>query len=276
MEPGLYIVSTPIGNLEDITMRSLKTLQKVDLILCEDTRVTNKLLTKYDIKAPLKPYNDNSDEKLREFIKQQIIAGKAIALVSDAGTPLISDPGYKLVRDLKKEELHVDVIPGPCAAIAALTMSGLATDKFYFHGFLPKTAKAKEQIFKSLEKMQATIIFYESPARIVDSLQAALVSLGDRKANIAREITKLYQESRTHNISELIEYYKQKPPRGEIVFSLEGYVSNLTLTDLKPEIMQMFRQGLTARTITDELFAKHQEHFTRSKIYKLVNEVGKE
>lgn len=274
LKPGLYIVSTPIGNLNDITLRALDVLKNSDIIFCEDTRVSNKLLVKHQIKASLKVYNDNSDISSRNNIKKLIEDGKVISLISDAGTPLISDPGYKLVRDLKSCGLYVDVIPGPCAAIAALTLSGLPTDKFYFAGFLPKTREGKLKIFNSLSSMQCTLIFYETSPRLLHTLEISLEVLGNRIANVSREITKLYQESNTANLSELIEHYKFTPAKGEIVFSIYGEEFGAVSSDeLRVEILNLIAQGLSAKSVSDEMFAKYSEGFSRKDIYKMTNEI---
>jgi 16S rRNA (cytidine1402-2'-O)-methyltransferase len=273
-KPGLYIVSTPIGNLSDITLRALEVLKNSDIIFCEDTRVSNKLLAKHQIKASLKLYNDNSDSLVRNHIKKLIEEGKIVSLISDAGTPLISDPGYKLVRDLKLDNLYVDVIPGSCAAIAALTLSGLPTDKFYFAGFLPKTKEGKLKIFKSLSSLKATLIFYETAPRLLQTLETALEALGDRQANVARELTKLYQESNTAPLSELIEHYTLAPPKGEIVLSIHGLGSEgLSIEDLREDILQLLEQGLSAKSVSDTIFTNNNEHFSRKDIYRVTNEI---
>lgn len=277
LKPGLYIVSTPIGNLNDITLRALDVLKSSDIIFCEDTRVSNKLLVKHQIKASLKVYNDNSDISSRNNIKKLIEEGKIISLISDAGTPLISDPGYKLVRDLKGCGLYVDVIPGPCAAIAALTLSGLPTDKFYFAGFLPKTREGKLKTFNALSSMDCTLIFYETALRLLHTLEIALEALGNRQANVAREITKLYQESNTANLSELIDHYKLSPPKGEIVFSIYGQeFGSVSVDKLRADIIGLIAQGLSAKSVSDKMFAQYSECFSRKDIYKMTNEIKEE
>ena len=274
LKPGLYIVSTPIGNLNDITLRALDVLKSSDIIFCEDTRVSNKLLVKHQIKASLKVYNDNSDLSSRNNIKKLIIEGKIISLISDAGTPLISDPGYKLVRDLKSYGLLVDVIPGPCAAIAALTLSGLPTDKFYFAGFLPKTREGKLKMFNSLSRMNCTLIFYETSLRLVHTLEIALEILGNRQANVARELTKLYQESNTAKLSELINHDKLSPPKGELVFSIQGEEClAISIDKLRENISSLIAQGLSAKSVSDKMFAQYSECFSRKDIYKITNEI---
>ena len=271
-QAGLYIVSTPIGNLGDITLRALEALQSSDIILCEDTRVSNKLLAKHKIKGSLKVYNDNSDDALRDFVKTLILEGKVVSLVSDAGTPLISDPGYKLVRELKSDNLHVDVIPGACAVIAALTLSGLPTDKFLFSGFLPKTKEGKKKVFEGLVEFDATLVFYETSKRLLQSLEVALEIFGDREANVARELTKLYQESRLSKLSELIAYYKENVPKGEVVFSVSGK-TNQAVSEfvLEEQILSFLGEGQTAKTVSDAIFIKYKGQFSRKFIYQMTN-----
>lgn len=273
-KPGLYIVSTPIGNLNDITLRAMDVLRSSNIIYCEDTRVSNKLLAKHQIKSSLRLYNDNSDSSTRNCIKSLILEGNVISLISDAGTPLISDPGYKLVRDLKEDNFHVDVIPGPCAAIAALTLSGLPTDRFYFEGFLPKTKIAKINIFNNLSNLKCSLIFYETANRLLDTLQAAYETFGDRKANVAREITKLFQESPTLLLSELITHYTNKSPKGEIVFIIHGASrQSITVQDLQLEIAEFLKGGMSAKSVCDKIFENYNESYSRKEIYKITNEV---
>lgn len=272
-KPGLYIVSTPIGNMQDITFRAVETLQKSDIIFCEDSRVAKKLLEKHNIQTSLKVYNDNSSDKIRDYIEAEISKGKIVSLISDAGTPLISDPGYKLIRHLKSLGVNIDVIPGACAAIAALTLSGLPTDKFFFGGFLPKTTQAIEKTFEKLRDLEASLIFYESPNRITKTMQIAQKILGDRLANVGRELTKLYQESVSLPISELIIYYQNKPPKGEVVFIIEGPKKDLPIEEIEQEARALLRQGLSVRSVTDMLFEKYGEYVGRSKIYKIVQNI---
>ncbi len=218
MVPGLYIVSTPIGNAGDITLRALDVLKAVDLIVCEDTRVTQKLLTLYSIKKPLLSYHEHNAERVRPNILQQLQSGKRIALVSDAGTPLISDPGYKLIKACIEAKLALIPIPGVSAPIAALTVAGLPTDKFIFTGFPPPKSKARQEFFTTFSSLPLTCIFFESARRIIASLQDMLVVLGDRQAVVAREITKKFEEVRRGQISSLLQHYQEHGlPKGELV-----------------------------------------------------------
>ncbi len=271
-QPGLYIVSTPIGNLGDITLRAIETLQNSDIILCEDTRVSNKLLVKHNIKASLKVYNDKSDSSLRKWIEVAIASGKVISLISDAGTPLISDPGYKLVRELRSRDIYVDVIPGACAVIAALTLSGLPTDQFLFSGFLPKTKEGRKKVFEGLMSFDSTLVFYETSNRLLPSLEVALEVFGDRMANVSRELTKLHQESKFSKLSELIEFYKQNTAKGEIVFIISGKSDQTVSEDaLKQELMKLLQSGESARSASDIVFAKYKGVLSRKFIYQAAN-----
>ena len=216
LSPGLYIVATPIGNLGDMTSRAAETLRRVDYILAEDKRVTAKLLAHVGAKAPMTAYHDHSDDRLRERILADL-ATKSVALVSDAGTPLISDPGYKLVRAARQAGLAVHTLPGPSAAIAALTLSGLPTDRFLFLGFLPAKSKARRDTISEIAKIRATLVLYESGPRLAECLASLGDILGDRDAAVIREITKLHEETVSDRLSKLAERYADAPPKGEIV-----------------------------------------------------------
>ena len=270
--PGLYIVSTPIGNLNDITIRALETLKNSDIILCEDTRISAKLLAKHNITGSLSIYNDKSDETTRKYIIKNIEAGKAVSLISDAGTPLISDPGYKLVREVKEKGYFIDIAPGVSAPIAALTLSGLPSDRFIFAGFLPKTDIGREKVFLEFAEVDATLIFFDRSTRIVDSLQAALKILGNREANVSRELIKLFQESRTSDIESLIKYYSHNLPKGEIVLLISGKKSLESSEEkLITEIKNLLILDTHTKDITQQLFQKYHKHYKKSKIYKICN-----
>lgn len=214
--PGLYIVATPIGNLGDIAPRAAKTLASADVIAAEDTRVTAKLLSHLGLRVPMTPYHDHSDERTRAALVARM-EREIVVLVSDAGTPLISDPGYKLVRDARAAGHLVTTLPGPCAAIAAITLSGLPSDRFLFAGFLPNKAKARADTLAEFAALRATLVFYESGPRLSASLAAMAEGLGDREAAVAREISKLYEECVTGTLTELAARYADAPPKGEIV-----------------------------------------------------------
>jgi 16S rRNA (cytidine1402-2'-O)-methyltransferase len=216
LAPGLHIVATPIGNLGDLSPRAADVLCRADQILAEDSRVTAKLLAHIGARSPMRRYDDHSSEAARDAIVARLGA-EAIALVSDAGTPLISDPGYKLVRAARAAGHRVHTIPGPSAAIAALTLAGLPTDRFLFLGFLPAKAKARADAISEIAGVRATLVFYESGPRLGASLAALDAGLGPRDAAVAREITKLHEECVTGSLAELSDRYADAAPKGEIV-----------------------------------------------------------
>ncbi|HMO75662.1 MAG TPA: 16S rRNA (cytidine(1402)-2'-O)-methyltransferase [Sphingopyxis sp.] len=214
--PGLYIVATPIGNLGDISARAAATLARADVIAAEDTRVTAKLLSHLGLRVPMTPYHDHSDERARAALVARM-ADEVVVLVSDAGTPLISDPGYRLVRDARAAGRMVTTLPGPCAAIAAVTLSGLPSDRFLFAGFLPSKAKARADAIAEFAGLRASLVFYESGPRLAASLAALAEGLGNREAAVAREISKLYEQCVTGTLTDLTARYADAPPKGEIV-----------------------------------------------------------
>ncbi len=216
LEPGLYIVATPIGNLSDLSARAGFVLANADLIAVEDSRVTAKLLHHVGAKRPMTPYHDHNADAVRPGLVVQM-RDKAVALVSDAGTPLISDPGFKLVREARAAGVTVTTIPGPCAAIAALTLAGLPTDRFAFFGFLPAKPGQRAAAISETAAFPGTLIFYESGPRLGAALAALAIGLGDREAAVAREISKTFEETVSGTLSVLAERYRDSPPKGEIV-----------------------------------------------------------
>jgi 16S rRNA (cytidine1402-2'-O)-methyltransferase len=216
LAPGLYIVATPIGNLSDLSPRAASILASADVVAVEDSRVTAKLLAHIGVKRPMLPYHDHNADRVRPGLIADM-GTKAVALVSDAGTPLISDPGYKLVRDARAAGIPVTTIPGPCAAIAALTLAGLPTDRFLFLGFLPAKAGARTTAIAEVAAVRATLILYESGPRLAACLAALRDGLGDREAAISREISKKFEETVTGTLSVLAGRYSEAPPKGEIV-----------------------------------------------------------
>lgn len=215
-EPGLYIVATPIGNLGDMTLRAIGVLSGCALIACEDTRVTGKLLKHFGIKARLQRLDDHAPPEVRARLIEQA-RGEAVALVSDAGTPLISDPGYRLVREAREAGVNVVAIPGACAAVSALAIAGLPSDRFLFAGFLPVKDKARRETLQGLAGIAATLVFYETAPRIERSLKAIAELWPDREVAVARELTKLHEECRSGTAASLAEHYAAHPPKGEIV-----------------------------------------------------------
>jgi 16S rRNA (cytidine1402-2'-O)-methyltransferase len=216
LEPGLYIVATPIGNLGDISLRAIAVLGAAAAVACEDTRVTGKLLHHLGLKKRLIRYDDHADAAAREGLLA-MMAHEALALVSDAGTPLISDPGYRLVVEARQRGIAVTSLPGACAAVTALSMAGLPSDRFLFAGFLPNKAKARVDVLTELAAVKATLVFYETGPRLVDSLAAIGEVMPGREVAVARELTKMFEECRKGSAAELIAHYAANPPRGEIV-----------------------------------------------------------
>jgi 16S rRNA (cytidine1402-2'-O)-methyltransferase len=216
LAPGLYIVAGPIGNLSDLSPHGAEILRMADVVAVEDTRVSAKLLRHAGSDRPMVPYHDHSDERVRARLIERM-AGEAVALLSDAGTPLISDPGYKLVRDARAAGRAVNTVAGPCAAIAAITLSGLPSDRFLFMGFLPNKTKARTDTLTEIAAVRATLIFYESGPRCAASLADMAAMLGDRPAALCREISKAYEETLTGTLTELSAACATKEPRGEIV-----------------------------------------------------------
>lgn len=218
LAPGLYLVATPIGNLADVTLRALDVLRSADAVLCEDTRVTAKLLARYGIAAATQPYHDHNAERVRPAILARLKAGAALALVSDAGTPLVSDPGYKLVRAALADGIAVTVVPGASAALTALLGSGLPPDRFLFAGFLPPKAAGRRRALDELKDIAATLVFFESAPRLAESLADMAAIFGPRPAAVARELTKLHEEVRRDDLAALAAHYRTVgPPKGELV-----------------------------------------------------------
>ncbi len=219
---GLYLVGTPIGYLKDISLRALETFMSVDVVACEDTRVTGKLLHHYGIQVKKIKYNDHSDERVREEIFSRIERGESVALCSDAGLPLIADPGYKLVRECVERGVYVTSIPGACAALTGLQLSGLATDEFLFAGFVPNKKKAREDLFSKNSALAITQVYYETAVRIVDCVEAIASVMGDRHIVVTRELTKSYEEVISGTCSDVLTRLKDQPIKGEVVLIVSG------------------------------------------------------
>ncbi|OUL34574.1 16S rRNA (cytidine(1402)-2'-O)-methyltransferase [Nostoc sp. 106C] len=271
-KPGtLYVVGTPIGNLEDITFRAVRILQTVDLIAAEDTRHTGKLLQHFQIKVPQVSYHEHNRTSRTPELLEHLANGKAIALVSDAGMPGISDPGYELVKACVEAGISVVPIPGASAAITALSASGLPTDRFVFEGFLSAKSQQRREYLESLQTESRTLIFYESPHRLRDTLQDLEETLGsDRQIVLARELTKFYEEFWRGTIAEAIAHYSQREPQGEYTLVVAGTPltqPQLTETEIKAELEQLIRQGISRSQASRQL-AKFTS-LPRRQIYQL-------
>ncbi|MBA7616615.1 Ribosomal RNA small subunit methyltransferase I [subsurface metagenome] len=221
-EGKLFLVSTPIGNMDDITKRAIEVLKNSDLIACEDTRRTLKLLKKYDINRPLESYFDHNKEKKTPYLLGLLDKGKSVALVSDSGTPCISDPGFYLVKKVIEKGYKLFTVPGPSSILSALILSGLPTDRFVFEGFLSKKRGKRKARITQLKEEERTIIIFESPFRILSLLKELKEILGERKISVSRELTKVYEETTRGNLSDLINQLEGKKPKGEFIIVLEG------------------------------------------------------
>lgn len=268
LAPGLHIVATPIGNLGDLSPRAADTLRRADRIIVEDTRVTAKLLAHIGAKVPMTRYDDHSTDAERQAIVSRL-ANQAIALVSDAGTPLISDPGYKLVRAARAAGHAIHTVPGPCAAIAALTLAGLPTDRFLFLGFLPAKGKARADAIAEIAPLRATLILYESGPRLGETLRALSDGLGNRDAAVARELTKLHEECVTGTLAELAERYETAAPRGEIVVvvspPLEAEpVSDERIDRLLDEALARLSPSRAAAEVAEQLNIPRKRAYSRA------------
>ena len=222
----LYIVPTPLGNLKDITLRSLEVLQSVDVILAEDTRTSSKLLNHYNISKPISPYHQHNEHKIVQHIADQLAGGKTFALITDAGTPGISDPAYLLVRECAKQNIKVECLPGATAFVPALVNSGLPISRFTFEGFLP-LKKGRQTLMKQLEQEERTMVFYESPMRLVKTLEEFIKYFGaDRQCSVSRELTKMFEENKRGSLHDVCKHFMQKNVKGEIVIVVEGAVKS--------------------------------------------------
>jgi 16S rRNA (cytidine1402-2'-O)-methyltransferase len=248
--PGLYLVATPIGHASDITLRALEVLATCDLILCEDTRVTAKLLALYAIRNTLEPYHEHNAAKVRPQVLRRLADGEVIALVSDAGTPLISDPGYRLALEAREAGCAVTACPGASAALTGLSLSGLPTDRFLFVGFLPAKSGARQRAIEEVAGIKASLIFYESAHRLVNTLSDLSEILGDRPGAVCRELTKKFEEVRSGSVKELCDHYTQAgPPRGEIVIVVGGSDKNPELS--AEELDQKIEAALAQMSLKD-------------------------
>ena len=270
----LYIVGTPIGNLSDFSPRAVETLQKVDFIAAEDTRVSLKLLTHFGIQKPLISYHEHNLRERGEYILSRIENGESCAIVTDAGMPCISDPGEDLVRLCAQRGIEMHVVPSPTAAMSALAISGLPTSRFSFEGFLSVTKKQRREHLDEVKYFRRTLIFYEAPLKLVYTLTDMLEAFGDRKIALCRELTKIHEEVLRGTISEMIEYYKEKSPKGEYVLIIEGASEEETTEEITLEkacemAEKLISDGKKASDACKEI-AK-LTGFAKSEIYNVVS-----
>jgi 16S rRNA (cytidine1402-2'-O)-methyltransferase len=252
LAPGLYVVATPIGNLADISIRGLMTLAAADAVLAEDTRITKRLLAHYGISTPLVSYHEHSGENVRDRVIARLREKAALALVSDAGTPLVSDPGYRLVEAAIAENLPVIPIPGASAALAALVVSGLPTDRFFFEGFLPAKTGARRNRLAELADMPGTLVLYEAPHRLAESLADAADVLGPRPAAVARELTKFFETVRRGTLADLASAYAGEPaPKGEIVLLISAASGEARAAEIEAGLDDRIRGALAHHSIKD-------------------------
>lgn len=273
---GLYIIATPIGNLGDISPRAKDILSEASIIACEDTRVSKKLFTLLGISLDKKfiSYEDHSEEQKAQYIVDLINQGNAVALISDAGSPLISDPGYKLVRLCRTQNVYVTTIPGACAVIAALQLSGLPTNRFMFAGFIPNKDKARQDLFNELKNINTTLVFYETAPRIIKTLEQAAKIFGNREIAIARELTKMYEETVYGTIEEVIVHFKQNEPKGEFVLMVAPPEKEQnTVADIK-EILQKRLRQTSLKTAVKEITAEY--NLNKNDVYALALELKDE
>ncbi|MGI9373134.1 MAG: 16S rRNA (cytidine(1402)-2'-O)-methyltransferase [Hyphomicrobiales bacterium] len=267
LTPGLYLTATPIGNLADISLRALSTLAAADMILCEDTRITRKLLDRYGIENVLHAYHDHNGAQMRPQVLKWLEGGKVIALVSDAGMPVVSDPGYKLARAVREHGSKVYVVPGASAPLAGLALSGLPSDRFLFAGFLPNKSAARRTVLSELSGINATLIFFESIKRLEKSLSDIDAILGDRPVSIAREITKLHEEVITGTPSELAD--KLTVRKGEVTLLIgppegDAVIDDATIDSALTEAMENMAPGKAAAQVSKELGVSRQELYQRA------------
>lgn len=274
-EPGhLYVVSTPIGNLDDITPRAVATLSSVSLILAEDTRHSRRLLDRYAIRAPLASYHEHNEARSAPRLVERLLAGESMALISDAGTPLLSDPGERLVNAAIAAGVRVVPIPGPSALLAALVASGMAAERFTFYGFLPRKGRDRTDLLHEIARLPHTAVLYEAPGRLASTL-AALVEqgAGDRSVAVARELTKQFEEIRRGTVAELARYYQDSPPRGEVVIVLAGGVVAPAAVDadaMRSRASELLAAGKSARDVARALVEEHG--VARNDAYRLAQE----
>jgi 16S rRNA (cytidine1402-2'-O)-methyltransferase len=268
--PGtLYIVATPIGNLEDITLRALRVLKEVDVVAAEDTRHTQVLLNHYGIQTPLTSYHEHNERTKAEAVVKQLLKGQDVALVSDAGTPAISDPGFRLVKQAVDAGIRVIPLPGASALSAVLSASGLPTDRVAFEGFLPAKKKPRREKLRALRDEARTLLFYEAPHRLAETLDDVHELLGDREAVLAREVSKVHEEFLRGRISELLHALRRREIRGEFTLIISGSAGEIAVTEdrLKAEIYELHLRGMRVKEIAEVLGEKFG--YPKKEIYRL-------
>jgi len=273
---GLYIIATPIGNLKDISTRAAEILREADIIACEDTRVSKKLFTLLGLPLNKKfiKYEDHTEEKQAQNLIDLINAGLAVALISDAGSPLISDPGYKLVRKCREQNIYITALPGACAVITALQLSGLPTNRFMFAGFIPNKDKARADLFKELKNINTTLVFYETAPRLLKTLEQASSDFAEREIAVAREMTKMYEEVICGSVAEVIKHFSLSEPRGEFVLMIAPPTAReYTLDDVRPILQKRLRET-SLKTAVKEICDRFG--FNKNEVYALALELKDE
>ena len=276
MRNGLYVIATPIGNLRDMSPRAVEVLQDSQIIACEDSRVTKKLfsLLGISLKKQFISYEDHSEENKAQGLIDLINEGNAIALVSDAGSPLISDPGYKVVNLCRKNQIYVTVVPGPCAVICALQLSGLPTNRFMFAGFIPNKDKARQDLFEELKDIQTTLVFYETAPRLVKTLKQAETFFADRPLAVIREMTKMYEQAVNGTCAELSEYFNKNEPKGEFVIVISPPLKKENnLQDVRSLLAERLRQTSLKSAVKE---IAHDFNLNKNDVYDLALELKNE
>ena len=269
----LFIVATPIGNLQDITFRAVETLKTVDVIAAEDTRTSRKLLDHYAVQTKLMPYHEHNEKRAGKQIMQMLEAGENVALISDAGTPLINDPGYELVHTLREKGFDIVTIPGACSPIAALAASGLPTDSFTYLGFVPRKGKERTAVFSMIQQAEHTQVFLESPKRILKTLEALqdLEEMGERPCCVGRELTKLYEEFIAGTLNEVVSHFQEHAPRGEMVVMIgAGSPKEVDDAMILKVLSQAEGLGLSSSMLAKKVAADLK--VKRSRVYALLHQ----
>lgn len=271
-EPGrLYVVSTPIGNLGDLSPRAVETLAGVSLVLAEDTRHSRHLLDHFGIRAPLASHHEHNEARTTPALVERLLAGESMAIISDAGTPLLSDPGARLVRAAIDAGVAVVPVPGASALLAALVASGIPADRFTFYGFLPRKGRERSELLGEIAALRHTAVVYEAPGRVAGTMAELAGLAADRQAAVARELTKQFEEVRRGTVGELARYYEDSPPRGEVVLVIEGAAPPpLDEEAVRQRARALRAEGVSAREVARTLVAEHG--VARNTAYRLAHE----